>query len=201
MPARTRTNAELPARYRGAAEYPRRTRPESSRRAHAPPSSRGYRSGRRRCRSNRAWLRRQELKHVPAAAPWTQTASDAQSRSSWQNSHVVPALHHTFPDAARKCEGTVRKRQQQTGSIRQAALGGKRIDAALAHEMRGEGERAEHIGEGTVAHVEAAGIGAERRHHQARAVARKTAPAHAAPARAQARHRMQVACDLARGAG
>src|SRR5262245_52466071 len=64
--------------------------------------------------------------------------------------------------------------------------------------MRRELERAEHVGEGGIANVEPASIGAERRHHHALAVGRKAAARDRAPAPVDPRHRMQVPGDLAR---
>ena len=52
-----------------------------------------------------------------------------------------------------------------------------------------------------VANAQAAGIGAERRHHGALAVAGKTAPLHRTPAGRDARLRMQMSGDFADSAG
>jgi len=75
---------------------------------------------------------------------------------------------------------------------------GESIDPSLAEHVRRESEGAEDIGEGTVAHVQAAGKGAKRRHEQAHAVARETAPSDAAPAPAHPCDRVQVPGDLTR---
>ena len=50
--------------------------------------------------------------------------------------------------------------------------------------------------EGVIEHVEAAGIGAEGRHHQAVAVGGKAFPPYALAAAGDARHRMQMPRDL-----
>ena len=63
--------------------------------------------------------------------------------------------------------------------------------------MGGEAERAEQSEDRAIAHIEAAGIGAESRHDEAAAVAGETAPAHRAPALRDARDRMQMAGNLA----
>ena len=67
----------------------------------------------------------------------------------------------------------------------------------LAEHVRGERERAEQAEDGAIAHVEPAGIGAERRHDQAAAIAGEAAPAHRAAALRHPRDRMQMARDLA----
>ena len=82
-------------------------------------------------------------------------------------------------------------------SIRQAALRGDGKKPLRAQHVRGEGKRAEQAGDRAVAHVEAAGIGAECRHDQPAPVAGKAAPAHRAAALRHARQRMQMAGDLA----
>src|SRR5829696_4752851 len=65
--------------------------------------------------------------------------------------------------------------------------------------MYGEGERAEHVGEGAMAHVETASVSAEGGHYHPFAVARKAASAHRASPSAHAGDRVQMARDLARG--
>ena len=95
----------------------------------------------------------------------------------------------------------VRQRGVQARLIRQTALGGEGIEPVFAQHMRGEGERAEQIGERADAHVKPAGEGAEGRHHHARVVGGKAAAAHGAAAMRDARHRMQMAADFAGGAG
>ena len=67
--------------------------------------------------------------------------------------------------------------------------------------MRGEGKRAEQIGKGRVAHIQSAGELAKGRHHHARCVGGKAAPAHGTAALRDARDRMQMAADFAGGAG
>jgi hypothetical protein len=65
--------------------------------------------------------------------------------------------------------------------------------------MGSEPLRAEHIGKGAVANVEAAGISTECGHHQSDAVAREAAPGDADGARDDARYGVQVSRDLATG--
>ena len=60
-------------------------------------------------------------------------------------------------------------------------------------------KRLEDPREGAVAHIEAAGIGAERRHHHPLAVAGEAAAADRTAAPRHPRDRMQVAGDLAGG--
>src|SRR5579885_3784977 len=67
--------------------------------------------------------------------------------------------------------------------------------------MRGKSKRAEHVRESGAAYIQAAGKGAERRHHQPRAIAGKATPAHRAPAMRDARHRMQMAGNFSFRAG
>ena len=67
--------------------------------------------------------------------------------------------------------------------------------------MRGKGERAEQVGKCGVAHIQSAGEGTESRHHHARLVGRKATPADGTPAMRNTRDRMQMAADLADGAG
>ena len=76
-------------------------------------------------------------------------------------------------------------------------LGGESIEPAFAQHMRGERERAEQIGEGRVAHIEPAGKCAESRHHHARRIGGKAAPADRAAAMRDPRDRMQMAADFA----
>src|ERR1700722_7239448 len=59
--------------------------------------------------------------------------------------------------------------------------------------MRTEGQRSEQRYNRAIAHVEAAGISAECRHDEAKAVTGKAAPAHRTPAPRYARQRMQMA--------
>jgi len=70
-----------------------------------------------------------------------------------------------------------------------------RLDLARARVRR------DQVGEGGIAHVEPAGKGAERGHHQARCVRCKAAPADGAPAMRDTRHWMQMAGNFAGGAG
>lgn len=75
------------------------------------------------------------------------------------------------------------------------------MDAAVAEEMGDEAVLRKDPGEGSVADAEAAGIGAEGRHHGTHPVTGETAALHRATARGDARLRMQVAGDLALRAG
>ena len=92
---------------------------------------------------------------------------------------------------------TGRRTPNSTDLIRQAARRGDGIEPPLAQHMRGERQRAEQRHDGAVAHIEAAGIGAECRHDETPAVAGEAAPAHRAAALRDARQRMQMAGDLA----
>ena len=67
------------------------------------------------------------------------------------------------------------------------------MDAAVAEEMGDEAVLRKDPGEGSVADAEAAGIGAEGRHHGTHPVTGETAALHRATARGDARLRMQVA--------
>src|SRR6185437_7178733 len=82
-------------------------------------------------------------------------------------------------------------------SIRQTPLCGEGVEPVLAEHVRGERERAEQVGEGRVADVEAAGEGAESRHDETRFIGREAAAAHRAAAMSDARRRMQMAADFA----
>ena len=62
-------------------------------------------------------------------------------------------------------------------SVRQAMARGDGVEPAAAEKMRREVEPCENIGKGPVAHIEAAGIGAESRHYQPSAVTDKAAAA------------------------
>ena len=89
--------------------------------------------------------------------------------------------------SARRCRRSIR------GSARQ-----RRRRPVVAEHMRHEARRPEYFRERRVADAQAAGIGAERRHHRALAVAGKTAPLHRAAARRHPRLGMQMAGDFAR---
>ena len=74
------------------------------------------------------------------------------------------------------------------------------IDASAAGQPGLQSLPLEERGEGLVEHVEAAGIGAEGRHHQALAVGGEAFAAEDFALAGDARHRMKVACDLRRAA-
>src|SRR5258706_2771355 len=67
--------------------------------------------------------------------------------------------------------------------------------------MRHEAERLEYFRKRRVADAQAAGIGAERRHHGTLAIAGKAPPLHRTPASGDARLRMQMAGDFAHRTG
>ena len=94
------------------------------------------------------------------ASPPRDGAADRLARAAWCSGGINPA----------------RQRARRDG-----------VEPAVAQHMRGEGERAEHVGEGAVADVEAAGIGAEGRHHHALAVGGEAAAADRAAALRDAR--------------
>src|SRR3954468_4623699 len=71
----------------------------------------------------------------------------------------------------------------------------------VAEHMRHETQGLEDLGEGVVANAQAAGIGAERRHYRALAIAGKASPLHGTSARGDARLRMQMSGDFAGRAG
>src|SRR6516225_1089087 len=99
--------------------------------------------------------------------------------------------------AARTVTATLLCRAEPPLSIRQAPRRGEGIEPPLADEVGGEAQRAENLQESDVADVEAAGIGAERRHHQPRAVGREAFSCQRAAALVDAGGGMQVAGDLA----
>src|SRR6185437_11999992 len=70
---------------------------------------------------------------------------------------------------------------------------GDGVQAAVAEHMRHEAKRAEYSRECDVADAQAPGIGAERRHHRALAVAGKAASFHRAAAGGDARLGVQMA--------
>ena len=75
------------------------------------------------------------------------------------------------------------------------------MHAAVAEHMGNEAEGLEDSGEGRIANAEAASIGAESRHHRAGAVSCKAAALDGTAARRDPGLRMQMAGDLAMGAG
>ena len=75
--------------------------------------------------------------------------------------------------------------------------GRKGIKPRVAEHVRGEFERAEHVGKGGIADIEAAGIGAERRHHHAGRIRGEAAARYGAAAMRDPRHWMQMARDFA----
>src|ERR1700691_4466615 len=70
--------------------------------------------------------------------------------------------------------------------------GGDGVQAVVAKHVRDEAGALENFREGCVANAEAAGIGAERGHYRALAVAGKAAPLHRTAARRHARLGMQM---------
>ena len=83
--------------------------------------------------------------------------------------------------------------------IGEAALGPDCIDAFLSEHMGSETPRSEYIREGCVPHVQPTCISAEGRHYESYSITRKTAPAHHAPARSDARHRVQMSGNFSLG--
>ena len=81
--------------------------------------------------------------------------------------------------------------------IRQTARCRHGIEPPFAEHMRGERQRRKQRGDGAVAHIEPAGIGAEGRHDQPPAVAGETTPPQRAAALHDAGQRMQMSGDLA----
>src|ERR1700731_3094282 len=73
---------------------------------------------------------------------------------------------------------------------------GDGVQPDIAEHMRHEFEPLEYLFKRRVADAQAAGIGAERRHHGALAVAGKTAPLHRSAARRHPRLGMQMAGDF-----
>src|SRR4051812_20647531 len=82
-----------------------------------------------------------------------------------------------------------------------AARGRDRVHPVVAEHMRHEAHGLEYFGEGVVANVQSASVGAERRHHGAHPVAGETSPLHRASARGDARLWMQMSGDFAGRAG
>ena len=80
--------------------------------------------------------------------------------------------------------------------VRQAALRRKGIQAAIAKQMCREGERPEKIGEGSIAHIKAAGESAESRHHHPHLVGSKAAAADRASPMGNSCDRVQMAADF-----
>src|SRR6185312_3659010 len=78
---------------------------------------------------------------------------------------------------------------------------GDAVHAAIAEDVRHEGGRTENFGEGEIADAQAAGIGAEGRHHEALPVGGETTPLHGTSARRHPRLGMQVPGDLAKRTG
>src|SRR5580692_11243647 len=72
-----------------------------------------------------------------------------------------------------------------------AARRRNRVQPAIAEHMYHEAKRAEDFGKGLVANAQATGIGAERRHHRALAVAGKASSLHRTSTRRHPRLGMQ----------
>src|SRR4051794_7398319 len=89
-----------------------------------------------------------------------------------------------------------RAAEEKRASVRHAAFGGKGIEPPVTEHMRGIGERAENFGEGVMAYIEPASIGAEGRHNRLLAVRHEAAAADGAPTLRHPRHRMQMPGDL-----
>src|SRR5258705_12993566 len=92
-----------------------------------------------------------------------------------------------------------RREGSAAGSV--AARCGNRVQPGVAEHMRHEAERLEYFRERRVANAQTSGIGTERRHHRALAIARKTPPLHRTSASGDARLRMQMTGDFARRTG
>src|SRR3954447_16655908 len=73
---------------------------------------------------------------------------------------------------------------------------GNRVQPIVAEHMRHEAWRAEDFGERRIADAEAAGVGAERRHHRALAIAGEASPLHRTAAGGDARLGMQMTCNF-----
>ena len=83
-------------------------------------------------------------------------------RSAWSTTTIMPAVNPTGELGFGRQINSAGHRQSH-----QAARCGEGVEAPLSQDMGGERERAEDVGEGAVAHVETAGIGAEGRHFAA----------------------------------
>ena len=81
------------------------------------------------------------------------------------------------------------------------AAASKHMDARLADDDGLKAREIEQIGEGLVAQIEAARIGAEGRQDATARIRGEAAPAQAAGTRRDMRHRVQMAGDLAIHAG
>src|SRR6476620_1972556 len=73
---------------------------------------------------------------------------------------------------------------------------GDRVQPGVAQHVRHEAERGKYFRKRRIANAQAPGIGAERRHDGALAIAGKTPPLHRASARGHARLRMQMTGDF-----
>src|SRR5712675_2099430 len=108
----------------------------------------------------------------------------------------MPAPRHygspiASPNSATRC----RRRRLKPRSI--TPRGGDGVQPDIAEHMRHEARRLEYFRERRIADAETTGIGAERRHHGALAVAGEASPLHRTPARRHPRFGMQMSGDFA----
>ena len=80
--------------------------------------------------------------------------------------------------------------------IRHAVARRKGVKPLIAQHVRGECERAEHVGKCSIADIKAARISTERRHHETHAIGCKAAAADGAAAMRHPCDRMKVAANL-----
>src|SRR5882757_11547637 len=90
-----------------------------------------------------------------------------------------------------------RRRRRKSRSV--AARGGDGVQAVIAEHMRHQARGLEYLCKRRIANAQAPGIGAERGHHRALAVAGKTAPLHRTSACRHPRLGMQMTGDFTGG--